>query len=80
MTLSTIGVLCQLGATVRLRDELESWLPGFLPEGEQEPAVRESEVQEAAALETAVLETAIREPEVQGPEVQELAGDAPLGA
>ncbi|MGW0392588.1 ABC1 kinase family protein [Streptomyces sp. NPDC003042] len=32
VTLSTIGVLCQLGATVRLRDELESWLPGFLPE------------------------------------------------
>ncbi|WP_030022092.1 ABC1 kinase family protein [Streptomyces monomycini] len=29
VTLSTIGVLCQLGATVRLRDELESWLPGF---------------------------------------------------
>ncbi|MFF9690080.1 ABC1 kinase family protein [Streptomyces sp. NPDC014623] len=34
VTLSTIGVLCQLGATVRLRDELESWLPGFQ---EQEP-------------------------------------------
>ncbi|GHI87517.1 ABC1 kinase family protein [Streptomyces xanthophaeus] len=32
VTLSTIGVLCQLGATVRLREELESWLPGFLPE------------------------------------------------
>ncbi|WP_284575709.1 AarF/ABC1/UbiB kinase family protein [Streptomyces sp. 2P-4] len=31
VTLSTIGVLCQLGATVRLRGELESWLPGFLP-------------------------------------------------
>ncbi|MFE9861662.1 ABC1 kinase family protein [Streptomyces sp. NPDC005506] len=31
VTLSTIGVLCQLGATVRLRDELESWVPGFLP-------------------------------------------------
>ncbi|MFJ9578488.1 ABC1 kinase family protein [Streptomyces sp. NPDC101191] len=29
VTLSTIGVLCQLGATVRLRDELEAWLPGF---------------------------------------------------
>ncbi|MDR3084326.1 MAG: AarF/ABC1/UbiB kinase family protein, partial [Streptomyces sp.] len=34
VTLSTIGVLCQLGATVRLRDELEEWLPDFLPEGE----------------------------------------------
>jgi len=34
VTLSTIGVLCQLGATVRLREELEAWLPGFLPEEE----------------------------------------------
>ncbi|MFH8519321.1 ABC1 kinase family protein [Streptomyces gelaticus] len=41
VTLSTIGVLCQLGATVRLRDELESWLPGFLPEDERGPAVQE---------------------------------------
>ncbi|MCK7624074.1 AarF/ABC1/UbiB kinase family protein [Streptomyces sp. RS10V-4] len=32
VTLSTIGVLCQLGATVRLRDELEAWMPGFLPD------------------------------------------------
>ncbi|MEU8438275.1 AarF/ABC1/UbiB kinase family protein [Streptomyces sp. NPDC029216] len=32
VTLSTIGVLCQLGATVRLRDELDAWLPGFPPE------------------------------------------------
>ncbi|MDQ0686136.1 putative unusual protein kinase regulating ubiquinone biosynthesis (AarF/ABC1/UbiB family) [Streptomyces achromogenes] len=36
VTLSTIGVLCQLGATVRLRDELEDWLPGFLLEDEPE--------------------------------------------
>lgn len=34
VTLSTIGVLCQLGATVRLREELEEWLPGFGPEPE----------------------------------------------
>ncbi|MFE2933322.1 ABC1 kinase family protein [Streptomyces sp. NPDC059278] len=85
VTLSTIGVLCQLGATVRLRDELESWLPGFLPEDEQEPAVCESELREAEVLETAVLEPAaevpeVRGPKVQGSEVQELAGDAPLGA
>ncbi|MFD4736418.1 ABC1 kinase family protein [Streptomyces virginiae] len=33
VTLSTIGVLCQLGATVRLRDELDTWLPGFASEG-----------------------------------------------
>lgn len=32
VTLSTIGVLCQLNATVRLRDELEAWLPGFVPD------------------------------------------------
>ncbi|MFF7641219.1 AarF/UbiB family protein [Streptomyces canus] len=41
VTLSTIGVLCQLGATVRLREELEEWLPGFVPdedEDEQETA------------------------------------------
>lgn len=36
VTLSTIGVLCQLGATVRMRDELEEWLPGFLDEPEDE--------------------------------------------
>ncbi|AUG79579.1 ABC transporter ATP-binding protein [Kitasatospora sp. MMS16-BH015] len=29
VTLSTIGVLCQLGATVRLHEELTEWLPGF---------------------------------------------------
>ncbi|MDX3236486.1 AarF/ABC1/UbiB kinase family protein [Streptomyces sp. ME03-5709C] len=33
VTLSTIGVLCQLAATVRLRDELVEWLPGFSGEG-----------------------------------------------
>ncbi|MEV6423205.1 AarF/ABC1/UbiB kinase family protein [Streptomyces sp. NPDC051662] len=39
VTLSTIGVLCQLSATVRLREELEAWLPGFLPEpGKEEEA------------------------------------------
>ncbi|MFE5031412.1 ABC1 kinase family protein [Streptomyces sp. NPDC056683] len=37
VTLSTIGVLCQLGATVRLREELESWLPGFVAEEFEEP-------------------------------------------
>lgn len=35
VTLSTIGVLCQLNATVRLRAELEAWLPGFLEETEE---------------------------------------------
>ncbi|MET9504686.1 AarF/ABC1/UbiB kinase family protein [Streptomyces sp. NPDC006622] len=36
VTLSTIGVLCQLGATVRLREELEEWLPGFVLDEESE--------------------------------------------
>lgn len=58
-------MLCQLGATVRLRDELESWLPGLLLEEEQEPEVQEPTIQD---------------PEVQELEVQELAGEAPLGA
>ncbi|MFJ8072993.1 ABC1 kinase family protein [Streptomyces sp. NPDC096176] len=39
VTLSTIGVLCQLNATVRLRDELESWLPGFVAEEDTEDSV-----------------------------------------
>ncbi|MDN3026616.1 AarF/ABC1/UbiB kinase family protein [Streptomyces sp. S.PB5] len=41
VTLSTIGVLCQLGATVRLRAELEEWLPGFVVE-EPEESVAEA--------------------------------------
>ncbi|MGW0531698.1 ABC1 kinase family protein [Streptomyces sp. NPDC003032] len=41
VTLSTIGVLCQLGATVRMRAELEEWLPGFVPETETEEAEAE---------------------------------------
>ncbi|MFB4422081.1 ABC1 kinase family protein [Streptomyces sp. QL37] len=48
VTLSTIGVLCQLGATVRLRDELESWLPGFLLEHEADDDNAEEEAEEAA--------------------------------
>ncbi|WP_335939397.1 AarF/UbiB family protein [Streptomyces sp. PTD5-9] len=47
VTLSTIGVLCQLGATVRLRDELESWLPGFLWEDEQDAPAAEEQPAEA---------------------------------
>jgi hypothetical protein len=38
VTLSTVGVLCQLGATVRLRDELLEWLPGFDEGGAAESA------------------------------------------
>ncbi|MGP3633204.1 ABC1 kinase family protein [Streptomyces sp. 24-1644] len=55
VTLSTIGVLCQLGATVRLRDELESWLPGFVAEDEPVECEQEAEElpveQEGAAVE-----------------------------
>ena len=49
VTLSTIGVLCQLGATVRLRDELEEWLPGFLPEEEPERGARRSRLRRREA-------------------------------
>lgn len=38
VTLSTIGVLCQLGATVRLRQELEDWMPGFLADEDEDGA------------------------------------------
>ncbi|MBB5117121.1 ABC transporter ATP-binding protein [Streptomyces eurocidicus] len=40
VTTSTIGVLCQLGATVRLRDEMEAWVPGFAvaDESQETPA------------------------------------------
>lgn len=47
VTLSTIGVLCQLNATVRLREELEEWLPGFLPA--EEFAYEEATEAEAGA-------------------------------
>ncbi|MGN9792522.1 ABC1 kinase family protein [Streptomyces sp. OZ13] len=49
VTLSTIGVLCQLNATVRLRGELEEWLPGFVVEDA-------AEAEEESADGTAVLE------------------------
>ncbi|MEW2068387.1 AarF/UbiB family protein [Streptomyces sp. NPDC007346] len=50
VTLSTIGVLCQLGAAVRLRDELEAWLPGFAPETEEPEFAREGEEAEFARV------------------------------
>ncbi|ATL30331.1 ABC1 kinase family protein [Streptomyces formicae] len=49
VTLSTIGVLCQLGSTVRMRDELEEWLPGFAVEAEPEEEVEEEVEEEAGA-------------------------------
>ncbi|MDX3755631.1 AarF/ABC1/UbiB kinase family protein [Streptomyces sp. AK02-04a] len=47
VTLSTIGVLCQLGAAVRLRDELEEWLPGFVPR--EDPTEELLDEEESAA-------------------------------
>jgi predicted unusual protein kinase regulating ubiquinone biosynthesis (AarF/ABC1/UbiB family) len=38
VTLSTIGVLCQLGATVRMSEEMETWVPGFAGESHEEDA------------------------------------------
>ncbi|MCX5416491.1 AarF/ABC1/UbiB kinase family protein [Streptomyces sp. NBC_00059] len=65
VTLSTIGVLCQLGATVRLRDELESWLPGFL----LEYAPDEDEAEEAGEAE-AMAEEKAEEHSGQGTEIE----------
>ncbi|AGP55150.1 ABC1 kinase family protein [Streptomyces rapamycinicus] len=49
VTLSTIGVLCQLGATVRMRDELEAWVPGFAADPEPEaPEPEDPESEERA--------------------------------
>ncbi|MER5528275.1 AarF/ABC1/UbiB kinase family protein [Streptomyces sp. NPDC002677] len=53
VTLSTIGVLCQLGATVRLREELEAWLPGFVLE-EAEEVEEAVEAEDAEEMEAAV--------------------------
>lgn len=49
VTLSTIGVLCQLGATVRMRDELEEWLPGFMEEEFEEPDEQDADDPAAGA-------------------------------
>ncbi|MFE4453363.1 ABC1 kinase family protein [Streptomyces sp. NPDC056796] len=54
VTLSTIGVLCQLGATVRLRDELESWLPGFALEDAPEDEGAYEPVDEGAGKDAAI--------------------------
>ncbi|MFK0157872.1 ABC1 kinase family protein [Streptomyces sp. NPDC090493] len=61
VTLSTIGVLCQLGATVRLREELEAWLPGFVPEELEEAAELEEaeELEAVAAGDVEVAEAAV---------------------
>ncbi|MEU9977530.1 AarF/ABC1/UbiB kinase family protein [Streptomyces sp. NPDC051014] len=53
VTLSTIGVLCQLGATVRLREELEGWLPGFVLEEAVETEDTEADGSPDAEAETA---------------------------
>ncbi|MEU7314121.1 AarF/ABC1/UbiB kinase family protein [Streptomyces sp. NPDC007083] len=37
VTLSTIGVLCQLGATVPMRHDMETWVPGFAAAEAPEP-------------------------------------------
>ncbi|MFP8883623.1 ABC1 kinase family protein [Streptomyces mangrovi] len=51
VTLSTIGVLCQLGAQVRMHEEMEAWVPGFLPEDEEysDDAGEGAEVTETSA-------------------------------
>ncbi|MEU2617389.1 AarF/ABC1/UbiB kinase family protein [Streptomyces sp. NPDC007157] len=56
VTLSTIGVLCQLGATVRLREELEAWLPGFVLEEAEEAEEAEDVAEVMEVLEAEVAE------------------------
>ncbi|MFJ3756749.1 ABC1 kinase family protein [Streptomyces sp. NPDC090080] len=63
VTLSTIGVLCQLGATVRLREELEGWLPGFVLEEAVE--TEDGETQDAEADGASDAEAAEAAVEVQ---------------
>ncbi|MGC5544874.1 AarF/ABC1/UbiB kinase family protein [Streptomyces griseus] len=67
VTLSTIGVLCQLGATVRLREELEAWLPGFLAEDAEDAEAQAPEAEYAGTTEHAEEEG---EPEPEGETVQ----------
>jgi predicted unusual protein kinase regulating ubiquinone biosynthesis (AarF/ABC1/UbiB family) len=43
VTLSTIGVLCQLGASVRMREEMEAWVPGFAHEDGDEDSLAAAE-------------------------------------
>ncbi|POG45034.1 ABC transporter ATP-binding protein [Streptomyces sp. ZL-24] len=61
VTLSTIGVLCQLGAAVRLRDELEAWLPGFVAEDEESEEA--GEAKEAGGAKEAGAGSESEEPE-----------------
>ncbi|MFJ6316522.1 ABC1 kinase family protein [Streptomyces californicus] len=76
VTLSTIGVLCQLGATVRMRDELEAWLPGFLVEEEPEELLEGEEPEALPAQESPEAEGARAEgAEVKSPEAEGAAGD-----
>ncbi|NEB37795.1 AarF/UbiB family protein [Streptomyces sp. SID14515] len=67
VTLSTIGVLCQLGATVRLREELETWLPGFLAEDAE---ALDTEAESAENAESTEYAEEKGEPEPEGETVQ----------
>ncbi|MEU0097444.1 AarF/ABC1/UbiB kinase family protein [Streptomyces sp. NPDC006267] len=68
VTLSTIGVLCQLGATVRLRDELEAWLPGFV--GEDAEAADAEYTEDAEVAEVAEVAEEKAEPGAEGRAVE----------
>ncbi|MFT2015205.1 ABC1 kinase family protein [Streptomyces sp. 796.1] len=71
VSMSTIGVLSQLGATVRMRDEIETWVPGFAVVEEAdgfEAAEPTSEAAEptAAATTTRTTKAAVPAVEAEG--------------
>ncbi|MCX5385527.1 AarF/ABC1/UbiB kinase family protein [Streptomyces sp. NBC_00083] len=61
VTLSTIGVLCQLEATVRMRDELEEWLPGFVADVPHPGTPASEGMEEAEAAGVAKVPEAAKE-------------------
>ncbi|MGW4705710.1 AarF/UbiB family protein [Streptomyces sp. NPDC004285] len=68
VTLSTIGVLCQLNARVRLRDELADWLPGFEGPDPTRPDPAEADPVEADPVEADPVEADPAQPDPTRPD------------
>ncbi|MFF2651245.1 ABC1 kinase family protein [Streptomyces sp. NPDC058045] len=64
--LSTTGVLCQLGAEVRMREELEAWLPGFLDPSAETAAAEVPEQATADLPEQPTTDEPAEEPAEEG--------------